>query len=371
MSEEFVSFFQLQKQANEEYYSRKGINLYEDFGTTVSKSSKVSVAQALEFYARLAKLEREGRLPSEINVHEYGIGNGAFAAFFLETMKKLDEKNSTRYYEKIMYVLGDISKKLLEDVRKRKEVNAHAKVIEFIELDATNPPFNKKNVLYMRSSEVWDDLPTILLVKKKNEVLEALTLMKNEQEVEMKIQMQKTDAWKQHGFEKEITEMMKAMPEEYAIPVSVGAAQSLEKCSQIMDFERGAVLDVIDYGFTNAEEITGEPEEMWNEFVVRVYGTQLTVDVNFLFLEKVAENLRLQAKTLQTTEYLENVLSEKIFPVTLGTGKKAYVGYLTGKEMAERKSELKKSGYSKEFIKGKIREDDGYRAMRIMKRKSK
>lgn len=368
MSEEFISFFQLQKQANKEYYSRKGINLYEDFGTTVSKSSKVSVAQALEFYARLAKLESEGRLPNEINVHEYGIGNGAFAAFFLETLKKLDEKNNTRYYEKIRYVLGDISRKLLEDVKKRKQVKEHERVLEFAELDATNPPFKQKNVLYMRSSEVWDDLPTILLVKKKGEIFEVIARTKNKTRVETKTG--KSDAWKQHGFEKEIAETMKEMPENHVIPFSVGAAQSLEKCARQMDFESGAILDVIDYGFSSAEEVELEPEEIWNEFAVRVYGTQLTVDVNFLFLEKAAEKNGLQASTQPTTEYLENVLGEKIFPVTLGTGKKAYVGYLTGKEMNERKKELEKSGYSKEFLEGKIREDDGYRAMRITKKRA-
>ncbi len=359
---DFASFFELQRQANKEYYSRKGINLYEDFGTTVSKSSKISVAQALEFYARMVELEKKGMLPSELVVHEYGIGNGAFAAFFLETMKKLDEKNKTDYYRKIRYTLGDISEKLLDDVKKRKEVKEHEKILEFVELDATNLPFNKKNVLYVRSSEVWDDLPALLLVKQKNEVHEVLT-REGKNRVEMKAA---SESLRNCAFKKIVFETMQEMPEGFAVPVSIGAAECLKQCASIMDFERGAILDIIDYGFTSAEEVEREgPKELWNEFAVRIFGTQLTVDVNFLFLTNVARELGLEAKNQPTVKYLENVFMERIYPVTLGTGKRAYVGYLNAKEASERKKELENAGYSKEFLQGEISEDDGYYAMRV------
>lgn len=359
----FASFFELQKQANEEYYARKGIGLYEDFETTVSKSSKISVAQAFEFYARLTRLEKKGALPNEIIVHEYGVGNGAFAAAFLETMKKLDEKNKTTYYERIHYTLGDISKKLLDEVSKRREVKTHGRVMEFVELDATRLPFKKRNVLYIRSSEVWDDLPTMLLVKEKNEVREALARV-----AEDKIEVKKArERLRECPFKKVIVEAMQKMPDGFIIPVSVGAAQCLKQCAKIMDFERGAVLDVIDYGFASVEEVVAEPKELWNEFVVRMFGTQLTVDVNFLFLMKVANSLNLRAEVQPTVKYLENVFMQKIYPISLWRGKKAYVGYLTASELAERKNELKKAGYSREFFQGKIIEDDEYRALRVFK----
>lgn len=355
----FLSFPDLQRSVNSVYYRSKGVRLYNDFSTKVSRCSKISVANAFDFYGHLSALQEKNSLPDEIIVHEYGIGDGAFAAAFLETMKSMDKKLRESFYPRLHYVLGDISPKLLKQASESKALSVHNGVTEFIELDATRLPFRKSNVSYVRSNEVWDDLPTLLVQKKNGELLEALVAL-NRGAAEYSPRLLD---------EKLLNEIpvcwFNNLPESYVFPVPTGALSCLGECLRILDKRQGAYIDVYDYGFNSFDEMLSEPSELWNSFLVREYGTQLTVDVNFLFLSMFAAQRGFNTDFSTIAEYLGHALGEKIFPITLGEGTGAYTGYFTLEELAAHKLALKRAGYSKDFSEGYFSEDDGYRWMRF------
>ncbi|MFH2106127.1 MAG: SAM-dependent methyltransferase [Candidatus Micrarchaeota archaeon] len=277
---EFLQLDELQKQRNEAYYTEKGPGIYKDF-KTFGSSRLISEANALEFYA-FAK-ENEANLDNELNVYEFGVGNGKIAFYFLSKLKRIDPI----FFKRVKYCLCDISKKMLENAEK---INSFANV-ESICGDALQTKINDAN--YVRSNELYDDLPAKVFVIKERELFE----------VHYNEKLEKKYMKARNG---KVMKFMINMPEGYEIPINELTIEHINKCIK----NTKGYIDIFDYGFYDISEIKLYPKEMWNNIIVREFNEQVTVDVNFLH---IAKNINASSEVQDQDAYLEKIYGQKFY----------------------------------------------------------
>jgi SAM-dependent MidA family methyltransferase len=320
----FLPFDEYQKNVNSDYYSEKGKGVYGDFSTFAFGKGRLGSADALEFY------EFAKKHSGELRVCEFGVGSGDFAKAFLDELGRLDAS----LYERISYSLVDVSERMLSDAMER--VRGYS--VESVHSDAL--AFETKHKFhYVRSNELLSDLPSKLLFRKGREIF-------------------------QLGFEgkklasRKYGKRLKALenfPEGYLFPLNIGAIEFLEKLPAML--AQGGYANIFDYGFVDFGEVSEEPREIWNENVSRLYGEQVTVDVNFAYLMELFPKMQVGSQK----GYVERVLGEKLFQVQL-EGK---MYYLDKNELKRMRGKLKAEGYSEDFIRGEFEEESDYWHVRI------
>jgi tetratricopeptide (TPR) repeat protein len=81
----------------------------------VNNDGNLSVSAAEVLFAALVAAERAGTLGPDVFVLEVGIGVGLFARFFLDAFRALCAREGKDYYDRLRYVAGDYSEKMLRD----------------------------------------------------------------------------------------------------------------------------------------------------------------------------------------------------------------------------------------------------------------
>lgn len=297
-----------QQKANKEYYSSKGRKIYSDF-LTFAQGHALATCNAMEFCRDFAKRA------SPVVVCEYGVGKGDFARTFLDEVKKRDMHlyNRTRYY------LFDFSEKMLSDAR--KSLKEHAAICIYGKFDAEQDvPFLQFD--YCRINELLSDLPASLFLKKEGAILD------------LNGKMATADIFAQKFLER--------IEEERAIPFNFKAAGFLASLCKAgkKDFR----IDVFDYGFYSAEDIFLLPMEEWNRTISRKYGSQITVDLNFLQMLFALESQGFSARIEKQKGYAERILG---YPLELSESKRC-LDYVRAKKQAL-----------------EISEDDGFYHLRV------
>ena len=306
---DFLPFDELQKKINDEYYKERGHGLYSDF-KTFGSCEKIALANAIEF-----KSHAEKHWPDEeILVYEFGIGNGMFALNFLKNLK---------ISSRVSYFLCDISEKALSNAEKKlKDFNVHTKVCDVSEDSLSF----FEGAHHIRSNELYDDLPAKIFINKEGT-----------KEVLFNKKLERKTIPAENSF-------IEKMPEGYLIPMNHTAASHLKKCRKYLRSD--GYIDSFDYGFTSINEILRHPSEEWNNSIIRKFGEQITVDVNFMIFEGEKEPQK---------DYAERILGEKLYYAEL-----EQLDYLTKDEVKEKTSELMKHGYPIDFIESGIEEKDEY-----------
>jgi SAM-dependent MidA family methyltransferase len=346
-----LPFDELQREVNEKYYKRRGRKLYSDF-KTFGSSDKIAHANAIEFYRMLADGELDGG--SEITVYDFGIGNGLFSKFFLENFYELDG-GKRQFVPRLSYFLCDISEELVK--KAEKEMNRSGFKVEGIVCNALGPLKFLKGASYIRSNEMYDDLPAKIFVKEEDG---------NVSEVLMNEKMEKEYAPSRDN-KKAIKKIMEKMPNGYEIPINYGARKHLEKC--VSGLKKNGYVDIFDYGFGTVGEITAYPAEIWNNSIVREFNSQLTVDVNFIHLAHGLE-AGAKAKIQPQKQYAEQTLGEKLYYAEM-----EQLYYLNGRELKANRKKMKKFGYPEDYAKRaaekniakQITETDDYLHLRVWK----
>ncbi len=131
-------------------YRLRGVSL---FGTVVSGDNSTARADAAEFISALDKLRIEGRLPENVVVEEWGIGNGRYAADFLDAVRE------SLYYGRLTYILCDISQLILDAAKEKDYLLRHKAVTEFRQTDISGMS-HRDGIFLIRHNELLDDLPT-------------------------------------------------------------------------------------------------------------------------------------------------------------------------------------------------------------------
>jgi len=285
---------------NREYYSSKGKAIYSDF-STFAQGSAVATANAIEFVRDFSA--REG----VVVVCEYGVGKGDFAKTFLNEVKRRDPI----LYSRTRYHLLDISEKMIADAR--KNLAGHESKCEFHTFDAAVDlptfPFH-----YCRINELLSDLPAEIYARKGNSVPTSNVF---------------------------VQKFLSCIDDGRQIPFSFAAEKFLlALCSCGKGNFR---IDVFDYGFYFADDVFLLPLDEWNRLVVRKYGEQITVDLNFLQLSSALAAQGFSVNVEMQKAYCERVLGTPLLFKDEGGG----LDYVPKKE---------KDG---------VEEDDGFYHLRV------
>lgn len=335
-----LPFDELQREVNETYYKRRGRKLYSDF-KTFGSSEKIAHANAIDFYRMLADGELD--CGSEITVYDFGIGNGLFSRFFLEKFYGLDGRKR-EFIPRLHYSICDISEELVK--KAETEMNRSGFEVEGIVCNALGPLSFLKGASYMRSNEMYDDLPAKIFLKSENgKICEVL----------MNERMEKEYA---PSREKNIRKIMEEMPEGYEIPINYGARKHLEKC--VSGLKKNGYVDIFDYGFGTVGEIAEFPKEIWNNSIVREFNSQLTVDVNFIHL---THGLGSRQIIQPQKGYAEKALGERLYYAEM-----EQLYYFNERELKANRKKMKKFGYPEDYGKGgSTSESDDYLHLRVWK----
>jgi tetratricopeptide (TPR) repeat protein len=105
----------------------------------VNNDGDLSSRAAELVFASVAASERAGRLEERIFVLELGIGVGLFARFFLDRFRDLSAGSGKDYYERLWYVAGDRSERMLSDASRHGIFADHPGRYLLRVIDATEP----------------------------------------------------------------------------------------------------------------------------------------------------------------------------------------------------------------------------------------
>lgn len=262
--------------ANKKYYSSKGKEIYSDF-LTFAQGKALATCNAIEFVEDFSS-------GNEIVVCEYGIGKGDFAKTFLDEVKKRDKS----LYSRIHYHLFDLSEKMISDAK--KNLSSHKNICAFHEFDAVlDTPSLQFD--YCRINELLTDLPAVLYAKKGGKIIS-----EDGKPVSMPSPL--------------VTAMLSRMDEKRQVPFNFAAERFLSSlCACGKENFR---IDVFDYGFYAADDIFTLPAEEWNRVITRKYGSQITIDLNFLQISSalIAQNFQVQVE--KQKDYAEGILGKKL-----------------------------------------------------------
>jgi len=141
------------------------------FTTPIATTPIIAKANAREFHSKLTRLNSGGKLPDKILIYEWGIGDGNSIIWFIEEMLRLDQKYGTSFARRIIYKLFDFSETRIGQVRTRLERSGlRQEGIRFgiIKRDLTKAIGFSETPLLIRAYELYDDLPNVEMVVKKN-----------------------------------------------------------------------------------------------------------------------------------------------------------------------------------------------------------
>jgi len=106
---------------------------------TINNDGNLSQSAAEVFLASLVAADRAGTLEPDIFVLELGIGVGLFARFFLDAFRELCVREDKDYYDRLCYVAGDYSAKMLRDAGRHGLFAQHPGRYVFRVVDALCP----------------------------------------------------------------------------------------------------------------------------------------------------------------------------------------------------------------------------------------
>jgi len=300
------------QEKNSAYYKSPNTLIYDDFATYAqSEKGMLTSANARDFYSYAKKIEKK-----QYNILEVGVGNGAFCAGFLEEIARLDEKNNTSILSKINYVLADFSKPALERAKKFNIKLSIFCEIKTMLLDASKMPgtpekqgakkeknkntANFKDIKFdfIRCNELFSDLPANLYLQNEDGIFHAL--------IDEKMQPSLEIAQNPDELERKL---LLSLPKNMLIPINRAAADSILYFSSLLG--DGGRMDIFDYGFYKKEDF-GIPAQMWNFSIVRDFGGQWTVDLNFLYLATLFSSLGKSAHVEAQKEYVQKIMQKKL-----------------------------------------------------------
>lgn len=273
------------EKANKDYYSSKGKKIYSDF-STFAQGKCLATCNAIEFCKDFPSRQ------APVVVCEYGVGKGDFARTFLDEVKKRNKK----LYERTRYYLFDFSEKMLEAAR--KNLKQHHAICVFGKFDAA---YDTPDIAfdYCRINELLTDLPAQFYMKQGMKSFELVP--KDGDKFELKEAKFPLPT---------VTAFLSRVDEGRAMPFNFTAEKFLlALCAKGKENFR---IDIFDYGFYSADEVFLMPVEDWNRLLMRNYGGQLTVDMNFPQLIASLSFQSIPALCEPQLKYAEGVLGKKL-----------------------------------------------------------
>ncbi len=277
---------------------------------------------------------------SRLTVMEWGCVNGNLAACFLSHLKELDRAGAI--YHRVRYVLVHAHAGTLDGARAHPDLAGHDGHIDTL----------CANVEYLSSvqdgtvdrvicNELWNGLPTKLMVRKEGEIEEE-HLRPNMNETKHAViedwsgfvrafEAKDTDRlktlppffddliwekeyrkaeWKDLPYRKTITEFLKQIDEQVLVPVNLGA------CATVKEAKRLLAADAIGFSSFDAGtadlRVLNDPDKP----CYGLFGGQYSFMINFALIEAVAKQLGIATVNIETQrEFVGRSLNTNVLPL--------------------------------------------------------
>jgi Putative S-adenosyl-L-methionine-dependent methyltransferase len=346
---EFRPVDEWQAHINDIFYGLRGGRLREFSQTFAAADYRLAHALAADYYDRVLKRDQargkvqgarggsEEASASRLVIHEWGCGNGNLAACFLTHLKAID-KNS-QVYPRVRYVLVDTQEPALSSAMAHPDLAQHKDCIESLCARIEDlSTFKDGSVDRIMCNELWNDLPTKLMLRKDGDVEEEF-LRPNLSEarhaeiadwsgfvhafdakdikalasfpafledIVWEKEYRKSD-WKMIPYRKTITEFLKKIDEHVLVPVNLGAYASIKEAKRLL------ATDAIGYSSFDAGtsdlDVLNDPEKpCYGQF-----GGQYSFMVNFALAEMVAKHLGMNVSEIEPQkEYVGRCLATNV-----------------------------------------------------------
>ena len=322
---------QWQAHINKLFYSLRGGQLRDYYQTFASADHRLAHALAADYYERvMARGKRHGArgegksqaatgTGQTLIVHEWGCGNGHLAASFLSHLKSLDKDGTV--YPRVRYVLVDNHRAALDLAQAHPGLSDHRDRVDTLCAEVTQlgavPDATVDRIL---CNELWNDLPTKLMLRKDGEIEEEFFRPNLKEHRYAAIEDWSTfvrafDAgdveslrgfhpflddiiweteyrkveWKDVPFRKIITDILKQIEEQVLVPVNVGACMTIKEAKRVLASD-GVGFSSFDAGTADLKVLNDPDKPCYGQF-----GGQYSFMVNFLLLEAVAKYLGVSA----------------------------------------------------------------------------
>ena len=130
-------------QLGQRYWSERGNQAFLSDSTPVpyviNNDGTLSRHAAELLFVSLVEAEKAGPLPPQLCTLELGIGVGLFARFFLDAFAELCRRHGKDYYDRLQYVAGDYSERMLVDAGRNGIFRRHPGHYLLRRVDALSP----------------------------------------------------------------------------------------------------------------------------------------------------------------------------------------------------------------------------------------
>lgn len=330
------------------FYALRGGRIREYYQTFAAADYRLAHALAADYYERVrAREKRVNREPSAVNrftkdeprftIMEWGCGNGNLAACFLSHLKALDKDGQV--YPRVRYVLVDNQPRMLDIARAHPDLAAHRARIDFLCANVAElGSVREHTVDRIIGNELWNDLPTKLMLRKEGETEEECLRpnLSEKKHAEMpdwsafvrafdekdtraleafpaflediiwEKEYRQTE-WKSVPYRKTITEFLKKIDERVLVPVNLGAYATMKEAKRLLARD-GIGFSGFDAG-TSDLRVLNDPEKPCYTQV----GGQYSFMVNFALAQAVAAHLGIQTTEIESqTEFVGRSLGTNV-----------------------------------------------------------
>jgi len=119
----------------------------------INNDGTLSRNAAEVFFTSCQVAEKAGDLEEDIYVLELGIGVGLFARFFLDNFRELCEQHGKDYYDRLCYIAGDLSERMLHDMLRHGVLADHAGHYRIRRINALEPDKHLPNDAMFRGRD--------------------------------------------------------------------------------------------------------------------------------------------------------------------------------------------------------------------------
>lgn len=351
---EFRPVDEWQAHINGIFYGLRGGRLRDFYQTFTAADYRLAHALAVDYYNTVRKRERANTNAQSgtLIVHEWGSGHGNLAACFLTHLKTIDKEESV--YPRVRYVMVDKREANLRSASHHPDLAPHHDRLEILVSDVEHlAGVSDGSVDRIFCNELWNDLPTKLMLRKDGEIEEEFLRPNLNESRHVEIQdwsgfvkafdgqaiedlksfppflediiwekeYRKSD-WKAIPYRKTITEFLKKIDEQVLVPVNLGACASVKEAKRIL--APGAVgLSSFDAGTADLAVLNDPEKPCYGQF-----GGQYSFMVNFALIEMVARYLDVHTSEIESQkEFVGRCLGTNVMSLMdlLSTHPRSYV----------------------------------------------
>ncbi len=340
---EFRSLDEWQRHVNTLCYGLR-FNQLQDYSRTFATADyRLAHALAADYFSRVCAREKaignrqwaigkeqasSSHSPSPIapslTIMELGCGNGNLAACFLSHLKRLDRDGAV--YPRVRYLLVDRHEEVLKAALRHPDLADHPDRVEIMRADAMEMGgIKERSVDRILCNELWNELPTKLMLRKDGEVMEEqlrpnLSAAKHAEisdwsgfvrafgagdvaalrgvppfldDLVWEREYQPV-AWQAVPYRKTITAFLKEIDEEVLVPVNLGAFSTLKEAKRLL--ASGAIgFSSFDAGTADLKVLNDPDKPCYAQF-----GGQHSFMVNYALTQAIADHLGITGALIES-----------------------------------------------------------------------